>query len=135
MNTLKNRVEKALSESDALVFISSDFVAFATRAQASRALRALCLEGQLVRISFGMYAKAEISALSGKPYVAAAPMEIALEAMRKLGIEARLGSAYREYNAGLSTQVPAAAILDVGASRITRKIKLGPRELIYERSA
>ena len=134
MNTIKNRVANALSESEALVFISSDFLSLASRVQASRALRSLCRNGKLIRISLGMYAKAEISALSGKPYVAAAPMEIALEAMRKLGIEARLGSAYRDYNAGLSTQVPAAAILDVGASRITRKIKLGQRELIYERS-
>lgn len=134
MSAIKLNVENAIDESEAFVFTSTDFLGVADRIRISNALRSLCLDGKLIRISIGMYAKAEISELSGKPYIPVAPMEIALEAMSKLGVEARLGSSYREYNEGRSTQVPAAAVVDVGKSRIKRKIKLGQRELLYERS-
>lgn len=135
MSGIKKEIERAINESGEVLFASSDFLYVASKASASRVLRSLCIEGRLIRISLGIYARAEISSISGKPYVPIEPMLIALLVMKKLGVEARLGRAYIEYNYGISNQVPAAAIVNVGRSRISRKVKLGKRFLIYERGA
>lgn len=134
MSAVRSEIEKALEGSEEIIFTNSDFLHLSSKAHISKILGSLCQEGRLIRVSIGIYAKAEISPISGKPYIPMAPMEIALIVMKKLGIDAKIGSSYREYNEGRSTQVPSAAVVDVGKSRINRKIKLGKRELIYERS-
>jgi hypothetical protein len=61
-------------------------------------------------------------------------MQIGQSALTKLGIESRPGRAYRELQAGKSTQVPVVAILDVGSTRTKRKLKIGAQEVFFERT-
>lgn len=63
----------------------------------------------------------------------AAPFEsIAAEAFKKLGISVGPGALTREYNAGRSTQIPMVAVVTTGRRRITRRIQVGSRRVVYE---
>lgn len=100
-------------------------------AQVGKALSSLIRDGQLVRLGYGVYAKARRSSLSGQP-VPRKPLEsLALEALTKLGIDAQPGRAAREYLSG-SAQIPVQVSFDTGRRRISRKLQVGSRKVEYE---
>lgn len=104
------------------VFLRSEFDDLSkSRSGVDKALRALVEEGRLVRFGYGLLARARKSSWTGE-YVEDTKGSGEFEAMRKLGISFRLGKAFRDYNEGKTTQVPAKLTFDVGNSRITRKI-------------
>ncbi len=99
----------------------------------SAALRALIEQGVIVRIGAGIYAKAKPSVLSGKP-IPVEPLEVlAPIALRKLGVKVQQARRYRDYNAGLMTQVPVGLVVNVGRQRVTRKIGFNGKFVEYER--
>jgi hypothetical protein len=131
MQNMKHRVARSIGRSTAEVFLRSDFRAIGSYAQVGKALNALTRAGRLVRLGYGVYAKARPSSLSGRP-VPRKPLEsLALEAFNKLGIATQLGRAAREYNEG-STQIPVHVTYDTGDRRISRKLRIGAREVFYE---
>ncbi len=70
----------------------------------------------LVRLGHGVFAKARISSLSGKP-VPREPLEVlAEETLRRLHIDAQPGQAQRDYASAKSTHVPGAVNLQYGLS-------------------
>jgi hypothetical protein len=73
-----------------------------------RALRELTDAGRLIRIGYGVYDRAEISPLTGRPMLAARGglTGAAREALTNLGVAWDLTEWERAYNEGRSTQVP-----------------------------
>ncbi len=128
---IQNRVARSIGRSAAEVFLRKDFRRIGSYAQVGKALNALTRAGRLVRLGYGVYAKARPSSLSGRP-VPRKPLEsLALQTFKKLGIEVDLGWAAREYNAG-STQIPPFVCYDTGARRISRRLRVGIQEVQYE---
>lgn len=129
-------IEERLKRSIALrkddVFLRSEFSDFGSRAQVSRALRHLVANGVLVKLGVGVFAKAKISVLTGKP-IPVRPLEVlAPLVLQKLGVKITAGRAAREYNASDSLQLPAGIVFDTGSRRINRKLGFGGRYVVYE---
>lgn len=61
-------------------------------------------------------------------------INIGLEAMKKLGVKADVGKDMRALFQGDSTQVPMLPVVNIGKARVSRKISLGNRALIYEKN-
>ncbi|WP_324809889.1 DUF6088 family protein [Ralstonia pickettii] len=131
MDTL-NRIKRSVANRDDGVFLRSEFGQFGSAAQVGRALRQLLLDGVLVRLGMGVYAKAKPSVLTGKP-IPARPLEVlAPEILNKLGIEVLPGRLTQDYNAGRSTQLPAGIVLNIGKRRIVRKLSFNGKAVQYE---
>ena len=128
---IKDRITRSIGRSSAEVFLRGDFRGFGSYSEIGKALTALRRQGKLVRLGYGVYAKARQSSLSGRP-IPRKPLEsLAREALEKLGVPAQLGRAEREYLAG-STQIPARVSFDTGRRRITRKLRVGREEVAFE---
>jgi len=100
--------------------------------QVSRALKALIEDGKIIRLGYGIYAKARPSVLSGKPVARVSLEELAQEALQKLGVTVQLGRAQAAYAAGKTTQIPVRTTFNTGQQRITRKITVGISTVRYE---
>jgi len=129
-------VEERIKRSIALrmdeVFLRIEFSKFGSPAQVTRALRHLIASGVVVRLGIGVFAKAKISVLTGKP-IPIHPLEVlAPLALQKLGVKITAGRALHEYNASDSLQVPAGIVFNTGARRINRKLGFGGRYVVYE---
>ncbi len=83
---------------------------------------------------YGIYVNARASDLSGQPVPVELFFAIGLEAMRKLGVQADLGASIRAHGEGRTTQMSMAAVIDVGNSRVSRRIGFGSGVLRYERA-
>lgn len=129
---IADRIKRSISRSQARVFIRKDFEGFGSAAQITRAVRKLVQEQKLVRIGQGVYARAKPSVLSGKPIPERPLEELAPEALKKLGYVVRPSQAVRDYNAGITTQVPAGVVLNTGSNRVTRKLEFGGQKIRYE---
>lgn len=129
---IEQRLKRAVANSRAEVFVRNDFKAYGSPAQLSRVLKALVGEGRLVKVGLGVYAKARPSSLSGKPVPRIPLAQIALEAFKKLGIEASLGDLQRSYQAGETTQIPGEVTFNTGTRRISRKIAVGKKVVQFE---
>lgn len=128
---IKDRIARSIGRSSCEVFLRSDFRDIGSYSEVGKALNALRGEGRLVRLGYGVYAKARTSSLSGRS-VPRKPLEtLAREALEKLGVSAQPGRAEREYMAG-STQVPVRVSFDTGRRRITRKLQVGREEVVFE---
>ncbi len=129
----EERMRRSLALRKDDVFVRSEFVSMGSEAQVSRALRSLIQRGIIVKLGVGVYAKAKKSVLSGaaipvKPISMLAPI-----ALRKLGIKIYPSQMAQEYNAGVSMQIPAGNIVNIGKNRIIRKIGFGKQSIAYER--
>ena len=90
------------------------------------------LEGTLVRLGLGVYAKAKPSVLTGEP-IPVRPLEVlAPEALQKRGVTVMASRLTQEYNAGRITQVPAGIVFNVGRRRIARKLGFSGKAIQYE---
>lgn len=130
--SVKERMSRSIARRKGEVIMRSDFKSFGSQSQISRALKELIKEGKIIRLGYGLYAKAQPSCLSGKPIVRVTLAELAQETLEKLGVPARLGRAQREYVEGKTTQVPAHTTFDTGSRRISRKITVGISTVRYE---
>ena len=110
----------------------SDFVSMGSQSQMTRALNSLVEEGKIVRIGYGLYAKARASSISGKPVPRVTLEALAEETLRKIGVEPRVGSALRAYNDRRTDQIPVRTVYDTGRRRISRKITVGISQVFYE---
>ena len=137
---IRPAIEKYLADRpDEAAFVRSEFNGCGkTRSGVDKALRAMVVDGVLVRVGYGAYVKAKTitSAISGLPVVVPSVLTYtwSTQLLRKLGVDPQPDSATRAYNENRSTQVPAWWAFDVGRSRITRQIGFGKGQLIYERS-
>ena len=89
------------------VFTRKDFYTLADYDQVGRALLALTKSGELIRIGYGLYAKARLNRITNLPMVAAEGgfYQVAREALDLLGVAWEPDEAEKNYMAG-SLQIP-----------------------------
>ena len=134
MISTKTRIARSLGRSQKkTVFLRSDFEAFGSSTRVTRALQELIAEGRVVRVGRGIYVKARRSCVTGSA-VPVEPLEtVAHKALAALGVDAHMGSADEAYVGGDTQDVPMRISIDVGSSRIVRRIEFGGREVKLER--
>ncbi len=132
--TIKEKVNIKIERSVRQVFLRADFVKLGGYDQIGRELRSLADEGKLMKIGYGLYAKARPNRLTGKPMLAAEGgfIAVAKEALKRLGIKCT-DSGFDAYQGG-STQIPVNAMVVVSArcsrsGRFSRKISTGKFKL------
>ena len=130
--SVKERMVRSIARRKGEVVLRTDFGLMGSASQISRSLKELIAEGKIVRLGYGIYAKARPSVLSGKPVPRVALEDLAQEALEKLGVTVALGRAQVAYAAGKTTQVPVRTTFNTGGQRISRKITVGISTVRYE---
>ena len=133
--TLRERIEERIARSRGdSVFLTREFTHLGGEDQVLRALRGLVRDGHLVRLGYGVYGRAVVSRLSGRPmlYSPGGFIGAAREALDKLGVAWEPTESERAYNEGRSTQVPVNPVVRV-KGRFRRHLRYGNSELVLER--
>ncbi len=131
LKSLDKKIRYRITRSTDNVFVPEDFADLSGRDQVGRALRALIKQGDLVKIGYGLYAKAIYSEFSDR-FVPVHPLPwLAKEALKKLGIETAPTKYERMYNDGSSTQVPTGRVIGV-KNRVSRRIGFEGSYIAYE---
>ena len=134
LKTLDKKTSYRIARSKFDVFVRTDFRDLADYDQVGRSLRHLVAWGVLLKLGYGLYAKAATSPLSGRLVPRVGISEVAQQALEKLGVE-RVPSSYeRAYNEGRSTQVPTGRVVGV-RGRISRKVGYNGNFVTFERAA
>lgn len=125
--TINRKVQTRVKRSKGSVFLRSDFKDIADYDQVGRALRELVREGLLIKIGYGLYARARINRITGNVMAdnPSGPDGVVIEAMEKLGVEYQLDDLSRMNLSGDSTQIPAKVKIIPKSTRFTRKIAIG----------
>ncbi len=133
--SLKSRVERRLLRKQVDVFTPKDFANLGGEDQVLRALRMLTREQKLIRLGYGVYARARKSALSGRVVLANPQgfLAVGRQALDCLNVKWELTDAQRDYNSGKSTQIPVNPVIRV-KGRFSRKLRYGNTEIVIERS-
>ena len=129
---LEERMLRAIKQRAGSVILRRELAGLGSASQVTEALKALQARGVIVRIGTGVYAKTRRSSVTGKIIPAGNLENLGLEALRKLGVSVAPGKAAAAYNAGTTTQIPGAFVVNTGCRRISRKISVGGRALKYE---
>lgn len=124
--SLKSKIISQISQSEHEVFLRSDFKKISGYAQTSRVLNQLISEAVLIRIGYGLYAKARLNRITGEPMASASGgfIQVAEEALSRLGVKWKVSRAVDDYQLGNSTQVPINAEVII-KGRFRRKIGYG----------
>jgi hypothetical protein len=130
--TLESKIEHRLLCSQDSVFMRRDFKDLANYNSIGRSLRRLVAKGTIVKIGYGLYAKAALSPLSNQIVPRKGLRELATEALRKLQVEVVPSSYDRAYNEGKTTQIPTGRVIGV-KGRISRKIGYDGKYVNFER--
>lgn len=133
-NTLERLVLERISSKKSKVLLREDFADLGEYKQIGRILKTLVEKGNLIRIGYGLYAKTQTSVYSGKIIPRAPLPELALQAMKRLGIKTTESSYSKAYNKGESTQVPTGRVIAVKGN-ISRKISYNGAVITYEKVA
>lgn len=134
VRTLKQKIEYRIARRQKEdVFLPKEFSDLAGEDQVLRALRRLVAEGRLIRLGYGVYARAARSRLSGRVMVDSANgfSGAALQALNKLGVLWEPTANTKAYNEGRSTQIPVNPAVKV-RSRFQRRLSDGRTELRLE---
>ena len=128
---IEDRIARRAGED---VFLPREFADLSGETQVARALHGLVRDGKLVRLGYGVYGRAIISRLSGKPILFSANglASAARQALDKLGVEWEPTEWERAYNEDRSTQIPVRPVLRV-KGRFSRRLRDGDTELVLER--
>ncbi len=131
--SLEERVARRIARKRGDVFLREDFRDLGGYDQVGRALRGLTRKGQLVKVGYGIYARARPSAIDGKPTPVKGIRDLAAEALGRLGVETAPTRLEQAYNDGRSTQVPTGRVIGV-RGRVRRQITYNGLPLTYERA-
>jgi hypothetical protein len=133
-NSLQATIEDRIAKSGDEVFLTREFRTLGGERQVYRALSKAVETGQLIRLGYGVYGRAERSPLSGQPMLAARNgfVGAAREALNKLGVAWEPSEWERAYNEGRSTQVPVNAVVRV-SDRFARRLSYRGKPLVVER--
>lgn len=131
---LESKIVNRISRKKGVVLLRNDFEDLGGYDQVGRALRKLVYKGIIMKIGYGLYAKAEISPFNGEVIPQKPLPKLAKEALGRLGVKTAPSSIEREYNAGRSTQVPTGRLIAV-QGRVSRKIGYGGAYVSFERVA
>lgn len=121
LKRLEDRMAYRVERKKGSVYLREDFSDLADYDQIGRGLRRLVARGTLVKIGYGLYARAKLSPLSGNTVPEKSLPSLAAEALKRLKVKVGASQEARAYNEGRSTQVPTGRVLAV-KGRISRKI-------------
>lgn len=130
--TIECRLQKHITEHPGDVFLRADFESFGGYSQVGRALRALVKSEQLLRIGYGVYARAVKSPISRKP-MPAKGLATLIEAVERLGFKVLPTRMDQDYKNGKTTQVPTGRAVAI-QGRLRRKLGYNGVYLIFERA-
>ncbi|WP_257667055.1 DUF6088 family protein [Parapedobacter tibetensis] len=130
--SIVNRIFARITRKKSSVLLREDFVDLGGYDQVGRALRQLVAQGKIVKIGYGLYAKARVSALTGDVLPISPIPVLAKEALDRLGEKVIPTRAELDYEAGRSTQVPTGRLIGV-TGRVSRKIGFKDVSIRYER--
>jgi hypothetical protein len=130
-NSFVDIVRGYLNKISGTVILRKDMDSLGSSRQISRAFKCLVESGELVKLGYGIYAKAETSEYLNRPVIKSGFTEACIEALNRLGVKWEPSQAIKDYNAGKSQQVPARFEVRL-KSRFRRKIEYGSRYLRLE---
>ncbi len=130
--TVKAKMARSIARQKGEVVLRSDFAALGSPSQVGRALKWLVADVKIVRLGYGVYAKARPSTLSGRPAPRVTLEELTQEMLQKLGVVPRIGRAAAEYASARSKHVPVRVTFNTGKSRISRKLTVGISTVRFE---
>lgn len=133
-NTLERKIALRIARQKSAVVLRGDFEDLGGYDQIGQVLRRLVAKGKIIRIGYGLYARASLSAVSRQPVLEKPLPSLAREALERLGVETAPSSLETEYNAGRTTQVPTGRMIAV-KGRISRKIGYNGAYISFERIA
>ena len=116
------------------VFTRDDFDTLGGYDQVGRALKQLVESNNIIKIGYGLYTKTKVSSITGITTIQLPLIELAKEALNKLGVKFYLSKSLNLYNSGRSTQVPTGRTIAV-ATRISRRISYNGAFINYERNS
>ncbi len=127
--TLESRISYRINRMKIEVLVRDDFEDLGGYDQVGRILRKLVSEGRLVRLGYGIYAKAKRSSITGKPMLAAkggfiSAVREALDRLKSINKQFKgwePSQSELDYNAGRTTQVPANAVFKI-KGRLSRNL-------------
>ena len=128
MMTIADRVEARIKRSKRDVFLREDFDDLGGYDQIGRALRQMCEKGLLLKVGYGVYAKARRNRINSRLMIASpgGPDAVLIATLDRLKVPYELKGLTAAYAAGKSTQVP--AFMEVKPKkRFSRKLKIGSR--------
>ena len=129
---LERRIAARIARRKVNVFLRGDFRDLGGYDQVGRSLRNLTSKGQLVRIGYGIYARAVLAPISGKAIPAKPLPALAVEALVRLDVETAPSTFARAYNAGTTTQVPTGRVIAI-KGRFSRRIGYDGKYAVFER--
>jgi hypothetical protein len=130
--TIEGKIAIRISRKQSPVLLREDFDDLGGYDQVGRALLTLTKKGKLIKIGYGLYAKARISSLTGNTVPVEPLPALAQKALDRLGVNPGPSRAAMEYAQGRSTQVPTGRLISVN-KRISRKIGYNNIAVSYER--
>jgi hypothetical protein len=128
----EERILRSVRQRASDVVLRAELARMGSASQVSHALKSLQAKGVLVRIGTGVYAKTRRSSVTGATVPAGSLETLATEALKRLGVSVRAGHAVAAYNSGKTIQLPGPFVVNTGARRISRKIEVGGRSVLYE---
>lgn len=132
--TLRQRVEARIARRRDNAFLTREFRDLGGERQVLRALRELTEAGKLIRLGYGVYARAETSPLTNQPMLAGDGFgALSRQVLDKLKVSWEPTTAERDYNEGRSTQVPLTPRVRLRRGRFSRKLSYKTMELTIER--
>lgn len=131
-NSFKFKTLDRIKRMPGNVILREDIEDMGSPRQISRCFKDLVEIGELVKIGYGIYAKASVSKTLNKPVIQGGFGQACKEALTKRGVKWEPGSAEQAYNAGISTQVPVRTIVQL-KSRYRGQLSYGNRKLIVEK--
>lgn len=132
--TIKYKIMARIARKRSAVFVRDDFNDLSDYDQVGRALKNLTKEGRLIRLGYGVYAKAKKSPINGEAIPIAPLPTLAKEALQRLGVKTSPSRLEQAYNAGKTTQVPTGRLIGV-KGRVSRKLGYRGAFVSYEREA
>ncbi|MCF7506055.1 MULTISPECIES: DUF6088 family protein [Vibrio] len=113
------------------VFERKDFDGVASYDQIGRALRQLVNQGELLKIGYGLYTKAKLNSLTGKPMPTNPGGSDALmrEILKMKGVDFEMDSLSLQSLSGESTQIPSSVHYSWNPKQFNRKLVVGNRVL------
>jgi Family of unknown function (DUF6088) len=130
--TLEGRIAIRIARKQSPVLLREDFDDLGDYDQVGRALLALTKKKKLIKIGYGLYAKAKVSSLTGNTVPVEPLPALAQIALDRLGAAPGPSQAAVDYREGRSTQVPTGRSISV-VKRISRRIGYNNMSISYER--
>lgn len=129
--TAVERVYQKIKRSRRYVFERKDFDGFASYDQIGRALRQLVKQGELIKLGYGLYTKARINSLTGRPMPTNPGGSDALmrEILKMKGVDFEMDSLSLQSLSGESTQIPSSVQYSWNPKQFNRKLAVGKRVL------